>query len=94
MVEAWPAQPGQWPWATFAVNVAGSALLGWVAARDRHRGLLGTGLCGALTTFSAFQLELVGLVEADRPLLGFGYAAGSIAAGLAAVTVAGRRRPA
>ena len=49
-----------WPWATFTVNVVGTLLLGYfvdaaagaAAAVDYRRPLLGTGLCGALTTFS------------------------------------------
>ena len=53
-------ESGEWPWATFAVNVAGAALLGYFATRLQERlplsayrrPLLGTGLCGALTTFS------------------------------------------
>ena len=92
--DALPHDPGAWPWATFAVNVAGSALLGWIVAGERHHRLLGTGLCGALTTFSTFQLELLDMADAGRPLLALGYAAASVAAGLAAVTVAGRRRAA
>jgi CrcB protein len=92
VVEAWPPHAGHWPWATFAVNVAGSALLGWVAGGERHHRLLGAGFCGALTTFSTFQLELLHMLDADRVGLALLYAAASIAAGLLAVTVAGRRR--
>jgi CrcB protein len=94
LVEAWPPHAGHWPWATFAVNVAGSALLGRVAAGERHHRLLGAGFCGALTTFSTFQLELLHMADADRPLLAVGYAAASVAACLVAVAAAGRRRAA
>jgi CrcB protein len=45
---AWPPEPGTWPWATFAANLAGAGLLGGVEARrelpDLARGLLGPGL--------------------------------------------------
>ncbi len=95
--EALPADPGRWPWATFAANVAGAALLGWAAARLMGRPgrraaaypFLGVGLCGALTTFSTFQLELLHLLDAGRARLAAGYAAASLAAGLAAAA-AGR----
>ena len=96
MVELLPPDPGQWPWATFAVNVAGAALLGYVVTRfhahlsDVRRSLLGTGLCGALTTFSAFQLELLELLDAGRPGLALVYAGASIAAGVTAGAVAAR----
>ncbi len=55
------------PWGTFAVNMAGSAVLGFAV---RHLGLppvlfalLGTGLCGGLTTFSTFGYETLRLLE-------------------------------
>lgn len=92
LVEAWPPQPGHWPWATFAANVAGSLLLGWVLAGERHHRLLGTGLCGALTTFSTFQLELLHMLDDERVALALAYAAASVAAGLLAVGLGGRRR--
>ena len=59
-----------WPIATLVVNVVGSFVLGWLLA---HAGraelapelklLLGTGLCGALTTFSTFSVESLALIE-------------------------------
>ncbi len=59
-----------YPWGTFSVNVAGSALLGAVAAATASGAapgwslaLLGTGLSGALTTFSTFSFETVRLLE-------------------------------
>ena len=91
MTEAWPPAGGHWPWATFAVNVAGAALLGWVLAGPRHHRLLGAGFCGALTTFSTMQLELVGMLDAGRPALALLYALGSVVAGLLANGLGARR---
>jgi fluoride exporter len=62
------------PWGTFAVNVAGSALLGFLLGAQRHLGLpssvialVGTGFCGGLTTFSTFGYETLRLLE-DRAI--------------------------
>jgi len=96
LVEAWPPQPGHWPWVTFAVNVTGSFLLGFFATRlqerlppsSYRRPLLGTGFCGALTTFSTLQLEAFRLVRAGDGVVAAAYVGTSLAAGLAAVFVA------
>jgi CrcB protein len=85
-----------WPWGTFAVNVAGAFLLGYFTTRlqerlplsSYRRPLLGTGFCGALTTFSTLQLELFTMLDAGRVGLALGYASASIAAGFAALTLA------
>jgi CrcB protein len=90
--EAWPLEAGHWPWATFAVNVAGAALLGWVLAGPRYHRLLGTGFCGALTTFSTLQIELLEMLDAGRVGLALGYVAASVAAGLVAVRLVAERR--
>ena len=92
VAEAWPAHAGHWPWATFLVNVAGAALLGWVVAGRRFHRLLGTGFCGALTTFSTFQIETFEFARDGRVGLAVGYPAASLAAGLLAVHLAGRVR--
>jgi CrcB protein len=91
LTEAWPPQAGHWPWATFLVNVAGAALLGWIVSGARLHRLIGTGFCGALTTFSTLQLELLVMLDAGRVGLALLYASGSLAAGLLAVKVATRR---
>ncbi len=88
--------PGHWPWPTFTVNIAGALLLGYLVTRLQERlplsayrrPLLGTGLCGALTTFSTMQVELLRMVEADRLGLAGGYAAASIGGGWLAVLLA------
>lgn len=58
------------PWGTFAVNLAGSLVLGFLLGAQRHLSLpsavfalLGTGLCGGLTTFSTFSYETLRLLE-------------------------------
>jgi CrcB protein len=93
-VSRWlPAAPGTWPWATFAVNVLGAALLGFAVTRLQERlplsayrrPFLGTGVCGALTTFSTLQVELLGMLDAGRTGLAAGYLAASLACGFAAV---------
>jgi fluoride exporter len=93
---ALPHDPATWPWATFAVNVAGALALGYLTTRLQERlppsayrrPLLGTGLCGALTTFSTVQVELVQMLDDGRAGLAAGYAAASIAAGVLAVAAA------
>lgn len=86
VAEALPPDSGEWPWATFVVNLAGAALLGWVVVRaPRWRPLVGTGFCGALTTFSALQLELLELLDADHVALAAAYAGASLGLGFAAL---------
>jgi CrcB protein len=95
LAQALPFSPDRWPWATFAVNVAGAAVLGYLITRLQERvaptvygrALLGTGFCGALTTFSTMIGELERMLARDRWALAGGYALASIACGLAAVFV-------
>ena len=89
---AFPVRPGAWPWPTFAVNIVGAFILAWLTTRlaemvapTRYwRLLIGTGFCGALTTFSTFQVETINLARDGHAALGFAYAAVSMAVGLAA----------
>jgi fluoride exporter len=82
----WPANGHSWPWVTFAVNMAGTAILASVvmamSGRWYARPLLGIGFCGALTTFSTLQLEALELAHRHHVWLALGYAAGTIAGGL------------
>jgi CrcB protein len=98
LAEVLPDPGVGWPWATFVVNVVGAALLGYWFTTLPHsqyrRPLLTTGFCGALTTFSTVQVELVEMIDAGRVGLACLYLGVSIAAGLAgaqAATVVGRR---
>ena len=94
--EAFPSSGHGWPWATFVVNVAGAALLAYFATRLQERlppstyprPFLGTGVCGAFTTFSTLQIEVIELVRNDHALLAFGYLAASVIAVLLVVQVA------
>jgi CrcB protein len=91
-----PTHTGHWPWLTFSVNLIGCFLLGYFITRLQERlpvtayrrPLLGTGLCGGLTTFSTFQLELIRMLDRGDLILALAYAAASIGAGFAGVTLA------
>ncbi len=77
---------GVFPWGTFVVNVAGSFLLGIVAgqASPAAQALIGTGFCGALTTYSTFSYETLRLAEAGSLRYAVLNVLGSVAAGVAA----------
>jgi CrcB protein len=91
--EELPARAGHWPWATFAVNLAGALLLGLFVTHLQERlppsmyrrSFLGSGICGALTTFSTMMVELLKMVQGAHWGLAVGYASASICGGLAAV---------
>lgn len=86
------------PWATFLVNVGGALVLGLLleslvlagddtGSRRRWRLFLGTGFCGAFTTYSSFAVQLVELGRDGRAGVALGYAAASLATGLAATVL-------
>jgi len=94
--------PSEWPWATFAVNMAGALMLGYFVARLRGHPedslahpFLTTGICGTLTTFSTLQLELFEMVESGYLALAGAYVAVTLAAGFLFVRlgIALERRP-
>lgn len=80
------------PWGTFTINVSGAFLIGIVlqlaAARagisPYVRLFIATGILGGYTTFSTFAYETYVLGAGNLSLQGFGYAAGSVIAGVAA----------
>lgn len=74
------------PWGTFIVNVVGSFVLGLVSGRlsPELQLLVGTGFCGALTTYSTFSYETLRLGEDGSVLLAGANVVGSVTAGVAA----------
>ena len=79
------------PWGTFTVNVVGSLILGIVTGAVTGGGAspqvqlaLGTGFCGALTTYSTFSYETLRLLEDDARLFAAANVVASIIAGLGA----------
>ena len=93
--QAFPDPAGNWPWVIFAINISGAFVLGYLLTslmrRPRWtytRPLIGTGFCGAYTTFSTMQVELLEMLDRDRYGLAVGYAAASIACGYLAAYAA------
>ncbi|MEZ5079279.1 MAG: CrcB family protein [Thermoleophilia bacterium] len=90
---------GGWPWATLAVNLAGAWLLAFIGTRLLISGatggwllpLVGTGFCGALTTFSTFQIEIITIWRETGPPVATAYALINVVAGLAIVWWVARR---
>lgn len=106
LAEAFPPAVGDWPWATFAVNVVGSFLLGALVAvvsgrevgRLRYvRPALGAGVLGGFTTYSTFAVEVERLLTGGAVGLGLAYGVLSVLLGVlaaaAGVLVGGGVRP-
>ncbi|MFF1292465.1 MULTISPECIES: fluoride efflux transporter FluC [unclassified Streptomyces] len=75
------------PWGTLVVNVTGCLILGLLtgaAASHQLQLLLGTGLCGALTTYSTFSYETLRLTGTGAGLYALANVGGSLVAGLGA----------
>lgn len=82
------------PWGTFVVNATASLVLGALAgavldgaASSRLSLLIGTGLCGALSTYSTFSYETLRLAERGWKFLAAANVAASVLVGLGGVTL-------
>jgi CrcB protein len=90
---AWPHQAGDFPWATWVINVSGCFLLGvlmaliaWRWPGQRYiRPFFGTGVLGGYTTFSAWAVETL----QSRPWVAVLYAGGTVAGALLAAWAGG-----
>lgn len=85
-----------WPWATFSVNLIGGLLIGlvtgWIAYKaqvdgEKVRLFVVVGVLGGFTTFSAFSLELVQMLERRETAMAAGYVLASVFLSVAAVFV-------
>jgi len=93
LAQAFPHAATAWPWPTFGVNIVAAFLLGYFVTRlqerlplsSYRRPLLGTGICGGLSTFSTMQVEILRMLSAHAYGLAACYAAVSVAAGYAAI---------
>jgi CrcB protein len=92
-----PTERGAFPTAVLAVNIVGSFLLGlYLARRERSVGarwsvqFWAIGSLGSFTTFSAFSLDVLHLLEEGRPSIAAGYVAASTVGGLAAALIGQR----
>ncbi len=96
LTELAPQSGSVWPWTVFSINLGGTLLLAHLVTRLQERlplstyrrQLLGTGFCGAFTTFSTMQLELLKMFDTDRYALAAAYLAASVVCGYVAVYAA------
>jgi fluoride exporter len=96
LIEAAAGAPaGQFPWATFSINVSGAFVLAlllvfildiWPPTRY-VRPFAAIGFLGAFTTFSTWMVETADLIAKGRPHIAVAYLGGSLIAGLAAVSL-------
>jgi CrcB protein len=95
LAEGFPSAGTGWPWATFAANLGGTALLAYFATRLQERlppstyrrPFVGTGVCGALTTFSTLQIEAIRLARHGHTGLAAAYFGATVLLGLAVMLV-------
>ncbi len=92
---AFPAGPGQWPWATSVVNVSGCVLIGVLMVtlleltrpHPLVRPLLGVGVLGGYTTFSTYTVDALSLVRGGYVAVAVGYVVLTPVLALAAVAL-------
>ncbi len=93
-----PHAPGEWPWATFVINVVGSFALGALIEAlalsgpdtGRRRMLrlgVGTGMIGGFTTYSTFVVEIDQLATAGAVSMSVVYALVSVVLGVVAAAI-------
>ncbi|ADD45502.1 fluoride efflux transporter CrcB [Stackebrandtia nassauensis] len=97
LTQAFPARDDGFPWGIWFINVIGCLLIGvlmaWLstkAAPNWVRPLLGVGVLGGFTTFSAYSVDAVRLVDAGRPLLALTYVLTTVLGALVAVFAGSR----
>jgi fluoride exporter len=86
LVSTWLFMPGRFPWATLAINIAGSLAIGllWGVGQTQPwfenwgRYLLVVGVLGGFTTFSAFSIETAALMESGRHVQALAYVLASV----------------
>ena len=94
-VDQWLARPGEsFPLSTFLINIVGAALAGFLFAWSEGRGLapewqagLLVGFCGGFTTFSAYALQAVTLMDRGHALLAAFYLVSSPVVGFGAAAL-------
>ena len=95
---AFPHSPGEWPWATFAINVVGSLALGALIEALALRGPdtgrrrmlrlgVGTGVVGGFTTYSTFVVEIDRLATAGAVSMALVYTLASVVLGVVAAAI-------
>ncbi len=92
-VSAWVGAHHVFPWATLTINIAGSFAIGLLWGGYGHaewfqqwgRMLLVVGLLGGFTTYSAFSLETLNLLQSGRVLSGVFYVSATVVGCLVAV---------
>ncbi|MFD4131808.1 CrcB family protein [Streptomyces goshikiensis] len=94
----WPAAPGAFPWATFWINVSGSALIGVLmvliseggrsAPHPLVRPFVGVGVLGGFTTFSTYAVDFSRLLDEGETGTALAYAGFTVAGALSAVWAA------
>ena len=83
------------PWATFGINLSGAFVLGWILGRAESgafggewlRCFAGIGFCGAFTTFSTMNMEMVELAQTGSLALATGYFVSSVVMGISAAAL-------